>query len=883
MLDVAAVASGLFEACFKQTFESRAFRDQGLEANEIRQWLSLLAGLHDLGKAWPGFQCLDENRSEALQQAGLRWRPSSVRPPHGHVTAAVLADLLNHALNLDQELAYRMAQTLGGHHGTFPLSVEISRAKDILHAWELSTDWSTLRTELLKVVVEVVQVRSAAVQTNSDLDNVMPILIAGFVTVADWIGSDTTYFPHCPECTEPLAYWGLAQKQASRAISALGWSSWRPLKDAKSFGELFRNFQSRARPVQTRLETITSDCLPRLVIVEVPTGEGKTETALLMQDRWCSALQQRGAYIALPTMATSNQMFARVRDFLLDRYRNTRTNLHLLHSHALLHEEYQELRTSDIGRDEPSLFGSIVADEWFMKSKRGLLAPFAVGTVDQALLSVLQTRHGYLRLFGLGGKTIIFDEVHAYDTYMLTLFERLMAWLARTDTTVVILSATLPAERRRALIRAFSGKEPEVLASYPCLTWVTSEGETCSETVEVRAQAPITIEWQKNDLEKLVKELQCLISDGGRVAWICNTVDQAQRVYCSLKSCLSTGEVNLQLFHARFPYGERERREEEVLRTFGKARKGPARSVLVATQVIEQSLDLDFDYMLTDLAPVDLLLQRAGRLHRHDRERPFQFSDRRLVILQPEGHEEGLPNLGNSVYDEYVLLRSWAALKDCHRIRVPEDIAPLVELVYGDTAVEEGEGLQSKFLAAKEKHSERVREMRARALQMALCHPDPEDRDGGDVLEKWSRELEDEDDPDISESLRAMTRLSPPSVNVVCLHAIGGQHFIDKEGLQPVDLQTALRLPRDRSTIEALLRVSVSLSYRGCTRDFHDGMVPDGWRKNPLLRHHRAVSLTDDEFAAGIKQIRLDPELGIVLTRNQERGRNDGSILQSDI
>ena len=276
-------------------------------------------------------------------------------------------------------------------------------------------------------------------------------------------------------------------------------------------------------------------------------GEGKTEAAVYLADRWAASSGQDGHYFALPTQATSNQMFGRIREYLQDRYEGTQVQLQLLHGHASLSSEFAALRQINNlvfapgypGVDDDSDELTVVASEWFTHRKRGLLAPFGVGTIDQALLAALQTKHVFVRLFGLAYKTVIVDEVHAYDAYMTTLLERLLEWLAALGSSVVLLSATLPKARREQLLAAYArglGKEPEGTApraEYPRVSWVSQDAKNGSRTVAVsaRGRKEFSLTWSDGSLPgdgqtsfPLGDMLEVAPARGGCAAVICNTV-----------------------------------------------------------------------------------------------------------------------------------------------------------------------------------------------------------------------------------------------------------------------------------------------------------------------------------------------------------------------
>ncbi|GAI17071.1 unnamed protein product, partial [marine sediment metagenome] len=326
------------------------------------------------------------------------------------------------------------------------------------------------------------------------------------------------------------------------------------------------------------------------------------------------------------------------------------------------------------------------AAEWFLPRKRGLLAPFGVGTIDQALLSVLQTKHYFVRLFGLAQKTVIIDEVHAYDMYMSTLLESLIAWLHALGSSVILLSATLPDNKRRALVRAYGG-EPEILGSstYPRITSVSG---TVTQSFEFEASryVELCIRHVGDGIDSLIDDLRHTLKDGGCVAIICNTVKRAQQTYAAIKQAGLVSPDELMLLHSRYPFEDRENREMAILRAFGKKGIRPKRAILVATQIIEQSLDLDFDLMVTDLAPADLVIQRAGRIHRHDNHRPSAMAKPTLWIRMPDTDANGIPDLGASayVYEPYFLLLSYLQLRDRPAISLPDDIPTIIEKVYSE-------------------------------------------------------------------------------------------------------------------------------------------------------------------------------------------------------
>ncbi|MGD9891024.1 MAG: CRISPR-associated helicase Cas3' [Dehalococcoidia bacterium] len=720
MLDVAAVTRAMWDTVLGGAAKEAITLGLGMEdATEARDWVTFLAGAHDLGKCSAAFIFRREAAALARLYDGLpAWNGSAADAHHGVVTARELPDLLVSRFSVAKPVAQRLALVTGGHHGIFPSGDRMSGLPGDAVG---RGPWRPQQAAVLDAFASVWAPPAGIVPQR--IDNATAILVAGLISVADWIGSDEDEFRYAFDRSDGdltldlAAYAKSAVEKAERALSKHGWAGWRQHEESRPFAELFPDIPGPPRPLQVAAIDLAEEMAPGIVVIESPMGEGKTEAALYLADRWGMKPGPRGLYVALPTQATSNQMFTRVCKFLAARYPEERVNIQLLHGHAALSAEYELLRREgerlftprDVDPEDSE--GGVGAAAWFAGSKRGLLAAFGVGTIDQGLLAILQTKHVFVRHFGLAHRVVVIDEVHAYDTYMSALLERLLTWLAALGSPVVLLSATLPAERRRRLLDAYArglgaAAVHEEQADYPRITSLS--GERSAAPVPVRARhvpasdrsrRVIRLVWRPEmaldtpaGRAALGAALMARLAQGGCAAVICNTVARAQAVYRALKPLFSEmgndgqltvrtasdGEPELDLFHARFVFEERQRREERALRRFGKPGEGvvrPARAVLVATQVIEQSLDLDFDLLVTDLAPADLVLQRAGRLHRHTRPRSPGLEAPEVWVCAPPV-PEGVPEFGagnTAVYHEHVLLRTSLALKDRETFPQPDD------------------------------------------------------------------------------------------------------------------------------------------------------------------------------------------------------------------
>jgi len=675
--------------------------------------------------------------------------------------------------------------------------------------------------------------------------------LAGLASFSDWIASDTDLFPYGRDPADSKAYFVEAQALARTALKQIWWPTTAPALPLRtSFEEVF-GFPPRQIQNITDEETANAT-EPSLLLIEAPMGEGKTEAALMAHLNLQRNCGHRGIYVAMPTQATGNAMYRRVHGLLAQLGREDATDLMLVHGSEWMEREEAVPRPTGVNQNGTGS-DDVSTAEWFSQRKRPLLAANGVGTVDQALMADLNAKHQFVRMWGLGNRTIVFDEVHAYDVYTSTLIEGLVMWAKALSSSVVLLSATLPRTKRSSLLRAFGADDP-VDTQYPRMT-VVSGSTVKAINLSSDRSSRVSIEEAPKDPKTLAAFLLEHAIPGSRIGCIVNTVGRAQEIYRALRTAKGQGtEINL--FHARYPAEERKRREEQALLRYGKdAPRGEGAKILVSTQVVEQSLNLDFDLLVTDLAPVDLVLQRIGRLQRYDGPRPHGM-ERPVACVAGLDREQALPDLmpDRYVYQEFVLLRTWALLRERHELRLPEDIEDLIERVYGDQPIEASGALAGALQLAEEDFGVRVRNDRRTALERMI--PEPE----AFLNRVLIPGTEDTQDPFRNPMLRPQTRLGRPSVTVVPLYRRSdGRVTFDPTGRSPVDLAGVTR--RD---VRRLLRRSINVSHPGIFAALKDEAVPAGWGRQALLRYVKPLWL--DERGAtefGRTVVRLDAELGL--------------------
>ncbi|WP_259365230.1 CRISPR-associated helicase Cas3' [Flaviflexus equikiangi] len=525
--------------------------------------------------------------------------------------------------------------------------------------------------------------------------------------------------------------------------------------------------RTNLRPVQdSAVHAAASVSGPTLLIIEEEMGQGKTEAALLAAEMIAARTGAGGVAFALPTMATTDAMYTRLERWASSVIEGDTQNhsLFLGHSRSRLNPEYERLIRKT--RSVDSGDSSVIAHQWF-SGKKGLLAEFAVTTVDQILMAALATRYVTLRHLGLSGKVVIIDEAHSYDVYTSSYLERTLSWLAAQGVSVIVLSATLASGSREKLVAAYksglglhlvpgSSKaggvdalQAKILAKkaarkqaaraaqnvdgevpYPRLTIADHNGSRQRGIVQRGGHRKVALQFAPDDVETIIDGDGRWQSDGGVVGIVCNTVRRAQELYERLESRFGD---DVELLHSQFTAADRAERELRLVKLLGPgAHRGtgrPEKRIVVGTQIIEQSLDIDFDVLISDMAPTDALIQRAGRLHRHQRplsDRPSAFANPTLYIRGIEW-EDDVPEFeagSVAIYRERVLLGSLAVLQPFvgHEICLMHDLDSLVERTYSD-ALDVPLSWHDRYDAALAKETVEVLNSRQKAEQFQIKPP----------------------------------------------------------------------------------------------------------------------------------------------------------------
>lgn len=694
-----------------------------------------------------------------------------------------------------------------------------------------------------------------------------------------------------------------------------------------------------ARPLQdAALDLARSGTGPAMLMIEDAMGAGKTEAGALAAEILAARTGASGFLFALPTQATTNAMFHRMLTYLStvadDKVAQSAHRAHAELSASLLHGRRRfDQRAGELCRsgramldrafrgleeigdpqsvevDDPrasGTHGDVVAHPWFSGRKSAVLAEFVTSTIDHLLFAALKAKHLALRHLGLTQKVVIVDEAHASSDYMNVFLEIVLEWLGYYGISVIVMSATLHRSLRERFARMYlqglanagriasprgidlsalrAGADGTPLPAYPRLTRVQTDGVVVRSTRPALAATPVRVRADAvgTDPTPVADLVDGLYREGGCILVVRNTVGAAQALYEELEA-RHRGEVRL--MHSRFTVADRERNDAWLLGHFGKdsspgnaleGERRPQKAIVVATQVVEQSLDIDFDTLVTDLAPVDVLLQRIGRIHRHaGRHRPASLSRPVCHILGMPADPEHAPALERGwtyVYGKWALLRAALVLRDAATpqgcvVHLPDDIGALVERAFeGDVAVPTA--WRDAMRGAVAARDEGIRGARERAGTF-LLPPPPRDARGSATLDGWLS-VSTEVDEDGRRGY-AKVRDGDDSVDVMLVEQVDGALWTlpDSSGGSRLALPTD-RLPEPaavRALAMSTVKLPASLTHPGIVDRVIDEIGEhcywQAWQQSPDLKGQLFLILRDGAATVADKRIAYSRETGL--------------------
>ncbi|MGW1075160.1 type I-E CRISPR-associated protein Cse1/CasA [Streptomyces sp. NPDC002537] len=892
MADSAAVAGKLWDEWVPDSIKALAAEPMPEGHEDARRLVVFLACAHDIGKATPAFACQVEPLADRMRSAGLdmlsakEYGTDRRMAPHGLAGQLLLQEWLSERHGMSTRASGQFAVVAGGHHGTPPEHQQIHdlqlRPRLLRHPGASEAAWKKVQEELLEGFAELTGVSERFAAWHAvRLPQTVQVLLTAIVILSDWIASAPELFPYDPSSWQPVGPVGEARRlrAAWEGLDLPGpWSPTEPDQSAEAlFAERFDlPAGAEVRPVQAEAVRMAR-LMPAagLLMIEAPMGEGKTEAAFAAAEILAARTGAGGCLVALPTRATGDAMFPRLLKWLEHLPLDGPRSVVLAHAKSALNDIWAGMlrsgsraiaaveldrsdRVSDV-RAACSEPAGLHAHQWLRGRKKALLASFAVGTIDQVLFAGLKSRHLALRHLAVAGKVVIIDEVHAYDAYMSRYLDRVLEWLAAYRVPVVLLSATLPADRRRALAAAYSGSagaaDDVPTETYPLITAVAPGSPilTAQPPAASGRRTEVTLERLDEDLTLLADRLETELAGGGCALVVRNTVDRVLEAADVLRERFGADAVTVT--HSRFLAADRAAKDTWLRERFGPDGDRPVGPhIVVASQVVEQSLDVDFDLLVTDLAPVDLLLQRMGRLHRHPRSRPPRLAQARCLVTGVEGWQaEPVPVQGScAVYQGlYTLLRALAVLEPHLAgapLVLPDHISPLVQSAYGEGTTPRSEELDK----AHADHLQLLAEKREKAEAFLLG---PVRRAGRPVYGWLGGNAGDVDD---SRAGRAQVRDSEESLEVLVVRRLRDGRLTTVPWLDGgrggVVLPTDF--PPDRRAAEAVAASAITLPWQFCkkpwvidrTIDELERFVVDAWqvKECPWLAGELLIVLDED-------------------------------------
>jgi CRISPR-associated endonuclease/helicase Cas3 len=924
LLDTAAVAGLMWDRYLSRSLRERL---DAITGGNGRTWLMWVCGIHDCGKACPAFQAVDEVEAAPVLAAGLSWgrlpTDRNRRWRHDVAGAAMLLSRMRGEWG-DTDAAAWVWPLVAGHHGTYPAVGSLRPMHPEVQGRGVA--WAEAQRALVDVFTRAVGFDDvAAARPVGALSKAEQLALSGLIVMADWIASDSRHFQGLSDARDisPAGAW----RRAENAWMHLGLrGGWRELPLPRSvWAPLTERLGVTPRASQQELvECAWRIPVPGLLIAEAPMGEGKTKAALAAAEVLAARFGLDGVFVAMPTQATSDPMYEQVLEWVRSFDPELEAQVALLHGKRRFNTRWREIwePTSPAGTtgqdgslsDPWDVYGAIDEDDefgmpldlgtagstgqllepsgppqWFLGAKRGLLTAFAVGTVDHLLYAATRTRHVMLRFAGLAGKVLIVDEVHAADIYMRQFLLEALRWLGQARVPVVLLSATLPPAQRQAFVDAYlsgvlgtadTAQQVPEPAGYPCVAAAFAvDGLPVAESSRQavpswRPSKPVRLEWLPDAARQgaaVVAAARDAAKDGV-VLVVVNEVARAQSIYEALRADGFGGELHL--LHGRLCAAHRADRTQRCLHLMGPgaAEERPRRMVVIATQLAEQSFDVDADVLITDLAPVDLLLQRIGRLHRHEgTRRAAAHAEPRVLVTGVAGGDSGRPCFlpaSEKIYGRWLLLRAAALVAEaagplpgeggvgdggragsCWSI--PEDVPALVGRGYGDADVCPAGWKES---AAREAWRVKEAKREDEAGAFLLTRPREWAVKTLEGLHYAGSRVHAEKDLD------AVVRDGARGCEVVIVRRVaGGYAAID--GTRIGTHGEAL----DEAVVERLLGGTVRMPAR-LTEEVERSLKPlPGWDADPWLRHAYALVLEEDGWAIlGSERVAYDAALGLV-------------------
>ncbi|AKB58138.1 CRISPR-associated helicase Cas3, protein [Methanosarcina barkeri 227] len=691
-MDVVAVADQWWENSpnIRRSFS----QETGLSEEQTYAWVMFFVALHDLGKFDIRFQMKALELAKENYKANLPKGIGSKSYFHGDEgykwfikeSEIYFGDIER------QSWLQNWFAAVAGHHGTIPNHSEPNPPSFVDESIKIQD--SVARQEWIQELNHLFLKPAGISFADIPLKN-PPILLAGFCSVCDWLGSNRDYFEFQRSGSSLKDYFIARKRKALHILEDFGLLS--HINTKGGMEALYPKYTPQN--IQVLIDKLFLQ--QSLVIIEANTGSGKTEASLAYASKLLALDLADSLIFALPTQTTANSMLKRL-ESVAGRIFGDRDNIILAHGKRDSNEHFKKMieRYKRSTSCQDDFEAGAQCSEWLSSSrKRSFLGQIAVTTVDQVMLSAIRPlRHYFVRSFGIGKGVLIIDEIHAYDAYMYGILEAVIKQQKQAGGSVILLSATLPAYQKQLLLKAWGIDTAIDEQAYPLiLQAVDNDVHAFTLDNDVSCQEKrVEIElWKNDDCIIMTKQLEQIVQaaeNGAKVGIVCNLVDDAQR-YAHILSEMTS--VPVDIFHSRYRYCDRMNKEKMVLDYYGENSFNEGR-ILVGTQVIEQSLNIDFDWLITFICPIDLLFQRIGRLHRFLKQRPNSYKIPLCTVVMPKidnldllENPKKIYGLHNFIYENTrVLWRTQCLLEQHSAIKFPNAYRDWIERVYDKSAWE---------------------------------------------------------------------------------------------------------------------------------------------------------------------------------------------------
>ena len=805
---------GVMEYLLKHYVAPAVINATGTNFEDFNRLAIFTAATHDIGKATNAFQqkIVDSVPQYAwvLRENGIIIKKTGMEKETPHNLAG--ATILSQYCNIDDSIC----EIIAAHHGkprekgkTTKFSYQFREYSENYYTEDGKSVYETAWDEIYEYAIQ-----KADVSNIHNLSVQCQMIMSGLLVMADWIASNDNLFPlNEDNYVENLERGTHGVKQFLKLYGTLDYNEF-----GSSFMDdalFFKRFEFHANDMQLQtMDAANAMAEPGIMIIEAPMGLGKTEAALAAAEVMASGAGSGGVYFGLPTRGTADAMYSRAKRWV-DSVTSKHSSIILSHGMADFNEEYRDLIANAYDEDPDG----VSVNSWMLGRHRRLLPCFAVGTVDQALFVALKKKFLMLLHLGIAAKTVIIDEVHSYDDYMSEYMKAMLSWLGIYHVPVILLSATLTKEKRKELVSAYLGYVPDTpdieTDYYPSLI-CTDGGNVRALQIVCKDLSSKSIRIQYLQEESLLETLSELLSNHGCAGIICDTVGFAQKTYELLKASFDNS-YRIVLLHSRYLPEDRNRLESQVLELVGKRSVDRDKVIIIGTQVLEQSLDIDFDIIITEKCPIDMLLQRVGRLHRHNRKnRPKMHSKPICYILQ--GEETDLR--AKRIYNEYIIEKTDKCLSDNMIITIPDDIRTLTEVVY-DLSRDEDTEIKQKYINKK-------KELRSKAEAYIL--PVANDCDFKGLLTMDNKGI-------------GGVRIGINSIDVILLKK-SGEHYVTFSGVTIQKNRTLIN-----EEIRNLLKNKLSIRYDDDLEEElesnHLCFKNQSWMNNPYLENENILILDE--------------------------------------